>query len=418
MRYIIIISTLFITAGTKAQTKAKDTFAINILNTVEKVLRIAEDPKRHAMELAGEPIRHAFNGAMVYHSSVSFPGNSPTEFEQTHTWRKHGSTDWQWQVRLLDLPKGKQVELINATKKKVDSLLLSFASRKRPPYPDGTYEVTTSSWTNSPYYDSDALLLIVRVKKKLHNTEQQAVDSLLNLYKPLMQDPRVAYDKGGTFANAFRLEDISEAKTKEVYSALLKEMSNKNISATYQLMLNAPSFVDLQTISAQFTDAQRTQIRDLARKDIDAFYGNNNKPTTDPVIEKQKEIKEKQPPSDPCEREIWELSIKPGYYVTGNNRVAYVRDYSCATNRYTIVWKDASKNSRLNSEGISLEEMKAYRQTSAAPFIVCSNCRGIGYSMEYDWYQVNVASNTYARSNDQRKYTCGVCSGAGYIKVR
>ncbi len=418
MRYLIFMAAIFGTANLQAQTKAKDTFAINILNTVEKVLRIAEDPKHAAMKLAGEPIRLTRNGSMIYHSSVPFPGNVPTEFEQTHTWRKHGSTGWQWQVRLLDFPKGKQVELINVTKKKVDSLLLSFASRKRPPYPDGTYEVTTAAWTNSPYYDSDALLLIVRVKKKLHNTEQQAIDSLLRLYKPLMADTRVAHDKAGAFANAFKLEDISEAKTKEVYSGVLKEISNKNLGATYQLMLNAPSFVDLKAISAQFTEAQRTQIRDLAKKDIDAFYGNTNKPTTDPVIEKQKEIKEKQPPADPCEREIWELSIKPGYYVAGNNRVAYVRDYSCATDRYTIVWKDASKNSRLVAEGLSVEEMKAYRHTSAAPFIVCSNCRGIGYSMEYDWYKINVASNTYARSNDQRKYTCGVCSGAGYIKVR
>ncbi len=418
MRYLIIMAALFVTANLQAQPKVKDSFAIKILNTVDKVLRIAEDPKHYAMELAGEPIRLNRNGAMTYHSSVPFPGNVETEFEQTHTRRDLASTDWQWQVRLLNFPKGQQTALINATKIKVDSILLSFSARKRPPYPDGTYEVTTYSWTNSNYYDSDALFLIVRLKKKLHNTEQQAIDSLLKLYKPLMTDTRIAHDKAGSFANSFKLEDISEAKTKEAYAGVLKEIANKNLSAAYQLMLNAPSFVDLQAISAQFTEEQRTQIRVLARKDIDAFYGNNNNPSTDPVIEKQKEIKEKQPPADACERKIWELSIKPGYYVTGNNRVAYVRDYSCATDRYTIVWKDASKNSRLVAEGLSVEEMKAYRHTSAAPFIVCSNCRGIGYSMEYDWYKINVASNTYARSNDQRKYTCGVCAGAGHIKVR
>lgn len=418
MRYFIIIAALFVTTNIHAQTKVKDTFAINILTTVDKVLRIAEDPKRSAMELAGEPISMNFNGSMKYRSAVPFPGKATTEFEQTQTWRNHGITNWQWQVRLLDFPKGQQTALINATKKKVDSLLLSFDSRKRPPYPDGTYEVLTAALINLSYYDTDGLLLIVRVSKKLHNTEQQAVDSLLNLYKPLMVDPQVAHDKGGTFANAFRMEHISEAKTKEVFTSLLKELANKNISATYQLLLNAPSFLDFQAITAQFTEAQRTQIKDLARKDIDAFYANNNKPATDPVIEKRKEIKEKQPPSDPCEREIWELTIKPGYYVSGNNRVAYVRDYNCATDRYTVLYKDASKNNRLVAEGLSVEDMKAYRHTAAAPFIVCSNCRGIGYSMEYDWYQVNVASNAYARSNDQRKYTCGVCAGSGYIKVR
>jgi hypothetical protein len=418
MRYLIILAAAFVTAKLPAQTKAKDSFAISVLNTVDKVLRIAEDPKQLAMKLAAEPIRLNRNGAMTYHSSVPFPGNVSTEFEQTHTRRDLGSTDWQWQVRLLDFPKGQQTAQITATKIKVDSLLLSFASRKRTSYPDGTYEVSTYSWTNSNYYDSDALFLVVRLKKKLHNTEQQAIDSLLKLYKPLMADTRIAHDKAGSFANAFKLEDISEAKTKEVYSGVLKEISNKNLNAAYQLMLNAPSFVDLQAITAQFTEAQRTQIRVLAKKDIDEFYGTTNKPSSDPVIEKQKEIKEKQAPADPCEREIWELSIKPGYYVAGNNRVAYVRDYSCANNRYTIVWMDVSKNNRLVAEGLSVEEMKAYRHTSAAPFIVCSNCRGIGYSMEYDWYQVNVASNTYARSNDLRKYTCGVCSGAGHIKVR
>jgi hypothetical protein len=416
MRILIFLLLINSTSFAQTTNKVKDTFAINILSTVDKVLRIAEDPKRSAFELAGEPIKVGLNGATIYNAAIQLPGTVST-LEQINTWRSSGYTQWQWQAKLIDLPKGKGETLIMATKRKLDSLLSFFKTRKRSANPDGDWELTTNAWSNSPLYNEDGLLLTIHLKKKLHNNEQQAVDSLVKLYQPLMADPRIAYQRASTFSNAFRFEDIPNEKTAQAYLNSIKEVATINIESAYHMMMSAPYFMKMEDIVTQLTDAQKARIRELARKALDDFYGTTNYTAKDPVIEKKKEIKEKQPPSDPCEREIWELAIKPGYYISGNGRVAYVRDYNCASDSYTIFYLNA-EGKRLLNEPVSKSAMDSYRHSSAAPFIICSNCRGAGYSMEYDWYQVNVASNYYARSNDQRKYTCGVCSGSGFIKVR
>lgn len=236
----------------------------------------------------------------------------------------------------------------------------------------------------------------------------------------LPSDKATASKCGRQFAAALALEGIEKQKITNIYTELLKEIAYKDITAAFHLLVEAPvSSNELKAITDQLTASQQQEIRKISRQVIDDFYAEyNGQPKPDVVLEKKKEIEKATPPSDPCQREIWELSIKPGYYISGNGKVAYVRDYSCAANTYTIAWLDRARSSRLVMETLSVDAMRSYHHTSSAPFLICSHCKGQGYSLEYDWYQVNVASNYYARSNDQRKYTCGVCSGAGYIKVR
>jgi hypothetical protein len=64
------------------------------------------------------------------------------------------------------------------------------------------------------------------------------------------------------------------------------------------------------------------------------------------------------------------------------------------------------------------QQIKNYKSSTQFPFLLCNHCKGVGYFMEYDWYQMGVGSSLYARSTKQRLYTCGVCSGKGYIQVR
>lgn len=423
MRYLASFTMFFIAITSFAQNgqpnKIKDSLAFNVLSTVDKVLRIVENPKRQALELAGEPIKTNYNGGAIYQSSIIFPGSVNSRFFQTGTRRYEGITEWQWAAQLLEFPKGQRSAVITALQKKVDSILVSLKTRKRPPDPDGDYEIETAAWINSTYYDKDGISLIIRLKKKLHNTEQQAVDSLLRLYKPLMSDPSLARECAANFRRALDLENIAGDKVKTVYREAFKETADKNIKAAFAMLMEAPGTTDeLTLMTSQLNSGQQAEIKSMARKNVEDYVAKNNNTQRDPVIEKKNEIEKVTPPSDPCKREIWELSIKPGYYISGNSRVAYVSDYSCSTNTYTIAWIDPTRNNRLIMESLSVEGMQSYRHTSSSPFLICSHCKGHGYSLEYDWYQVNVASNYYARSNDQRKYTCGVCSGAGYIKVR
>ena len=282
MRYIIF--TLFITANIQAQTKVKDTLAINILTTVDKVLRIAEDPKRGAMELAGEPTRSELNGSMIYRSSLAFPGNAKTELLQTSTYRIDGYANWQWRVFLLEVPKGEKAALIAETQKKADTILTSFNSRKKTTSPFKDYELTTAPLINSTWFDTDGLLLIVSFTKKIHNTEQQALDSLVRLYKPLMVNPAIAKEYASVFGNALRFEDIATDKAKAAYINVVKEIADKNITAAFNMLINGPYFVGMQEALAQLNSSQQASIREMAQKAVEDYAANNNRTGQEQIL--------------------------------------------------------------------------------------------------------------------------------------
>jgi hypothetical protein len=390
-----------------AKNVIKDTFAFNVLSTIDKILRVAEDPTKHPMLLAGELLKTSFRGGGIYQSTITIPGSVRTEFTQIDTDRDKGKTSWELTITMIDTPKGKHPGAV-AMKQKLDSLVTSFKNRKGSMYAGGSI--------NDKYYERDNVYIIISIYKGLYNTEQGAIDSVVNLYKPLLSNRATAGDCAPKFTKALELEGIKQGKIIELFTSLFKEIANKNLGAAFDMLIGGPSYIDVQIAKSALSYSQQEEIKKMATKAVEDFYGNNySRP--DVVVEKKKEIDQQQPPSDPCKKEIWELRIKPGWYVSGNGRTAYVTEYSCATHTYTIAWVNATKKLEFE-KGLSPNAMAAYTGTSSSPFIICSHCKGIGYSMEYDWYQVNVASNHYAKSDKQRKYSCGVCSGAGYIKVR
>lgn len=394
----------------------KDSFAFNVLATVDKILRVAEEAKKHPMTLAGEPLKTNYNGGMTYKSAVQLLGSEKAEFCLNYTRRDAGNTEWIWMTTVIDTPKGAHSAAVLAMHKKLDSLLLSFKDRGKLLGPNFSFSTWAS--VNEASLERDFLFLKISFEKGIYNTEQGVIDSMIRLYKPLLSDKTTANECGEKFSKAMQLEGISAARIKQIYEDIVKEIAYKDINTAFQLMLGAPYFVEMKTLKEQLTYSQQEEITKLATKVVEDYNAKyNGKPKPDVVLEKKKEIEKVTPPSDPCKREIWDLKIKPGWYVTGSGHTAYVRDYSCSTHTYTISWVNPTKK-LVTEKGITVDAMNAYSPTSASPFIVCSHCNGVGYSMEYDWYQVNVASNHYAKSNDQRKYSCGVCSGAGYLKIR
>ncbi len=392
-------------------TTIKDTFAFNVLTALDKVLRVAEDPTKHPMLLAGELLKMSWRGGGLYQSAISVPGSVRAEFSQTHTDRDKRTTDWEWTLTLIDTPKGKHPGAA-AIKQKLDSLIVSFEKRKQ-----GKFSMYVGGSINDKYYERDGVYIIVNLYKGLYNLEQRAIDSIVNLYKPLLSDRATAGDCAVKFTKALELEGIKQDKIIMLFTNLFEEIANKNLGAAFDMLVGGPSFIDVKKTTEGLSYSQQEEIKKMASKKVQDFYAEyNGYPKPDVVVAKKKEIEKKQPPADPCKREIWELRVKPGWYVSGNNRIAYVTEYSCATHTYTIAWVNGTK--LVFEKGISPDAMAAYIGTTSSPFIVCDQCKGIGYSMEYDWYQVNVASNYYAKSDKQRQYSCGVCSGRGHIKVR
>jgi hypothetical protein len=386
----------------------KDTFAFNVLTTIDKVLRIAEDPKQHPMQLAGELLKSSHRGGGIYQSTINIPGSVGTEFNQSSTDRDKQTTSWEWTATMIDTPKG-QYRDAAAIKQKLDSLIVNFKNRSKS-------SIYVSGAINDKYYDRDRVVIYVTIFKGLHNTEQQAIDSVVNLYRPLLSNRATADECSQKFTKALDLEGVKQPRIIEIFTDLFKEIANKNLGAAFDMLVGGPHYIDVQIAKSVLSYSQQEEIKNMASRKVDEFYGRNY-PKPDVVVEKKKEIEQQQAPTDPCKKQIWELRIKPGWYISGNGRTAYVTEYSCATHTYTIAWVNDAKK-LVFEKNLSPGAMAVYTGTSSSPFTICGHCKGIGYSMENDWYQVNVASNYYAKSDKQRKYSCGVCSGSGYIKLR
>jgi hypothetical protein len=395
----------------------KDTFAFYLLSTLDKVLRIAEDPSKHPMLLAGEHIRTHRTGEGIYQSTIAMPGAITSELKFVRTFRKEGRSNWQWVLTIADTPKGKDPRL-SALVQKIDTLIKNFDSRTKAS--GAGVAIYTNSYINTSWKNRDQIYLTIGFSRKIYNTEQGAIDSLISLYHPLLSDKTTAQECAEKFAYAITIEGFEHEKARELFTAQVLQIVDKNVPAAFQVMMGAPFFIDVKEIKAKLSPSQQEQVVKMAQQVIGDYDKHMDKLTRkDVVVEKKKEIEKEKPPSDPCEKRLWDLKIKPGYYVQGNGHIAYVREYSCATNTFSIAYQDPKQNNKLVlKSGISYAGMKAYSYTSSAPFIICSHCQGAGHSMEYDWYQMGVGSNFYAQSNKQRKYTCGVCKGSGYIKVR
>ncbi|HEV7781306.1 MAG TPA: hypothetical protein VGO58_08565 [Chitinophagaceae bacterium] len=393
----------------------KDSFAFNVLTTVDKIMRIAEDPKRHPMELAGEPLKSNYSGGMTYHSTILLAG-SDAAFLLYNTWRDQQKTNWEWTTTVIDIPKGLNTAAVAGMHRKLDSLLLSFKDRGKLLGPN--FQLSTWSSTRDTSSKHDMITLKISFDKGLYNTEQGAIDSIIHLYKPLLSDKRTAYDCGDKFAKALTLEGIRKEKIGEVYTSIVKDVAGIDIDAAYQLLMAPVYQIDPKDVKEQLTWSQQQAISKMAAKTIEDYNAKyNGQPKPDVVMQKKKEIEKVTPPTDPCKREIWDLRLKPGWYITDNTRVAYVIDYSCTSHTYTIAWVSDKKRLEFGRD-LTTDKMAAWSFSRESPFNVCLHCHGIGYIMEYDWYQVNVASNYYARSNKQSQYTCGICKGAGYMKIR
>lgn len=413
--YSLFITAILITNACFAQKSAakpakqtvKDTFAINLLNSVDKLLGMATNDKITGKAMAGEFIGITEGEHTEWLSLAQVPSSIKTTCLHDHSFRNYECVRWEWTAII---PQGKGDKPV--TKERVEKIVQNF-NIKDIQYKGQNFQCEVNA------YNSEVFLKITYFKA-LHNTEQEAIDSLLQLYKPLLLSRQTAGTCIRRLENAFGIEGISKEAVLATYKKLIKQIADTDIEAAFETMMGIRSDEDSKIILNQLSYAQQEQIRTMAKKivaDYNAQFTPKT-PQTDVVLAKKKEIEKAKVPTDPCEREIWELKLKPGNYITGNGWAGQITGYSCGNNTYNIAWYDAKAKRITMEKNVLVNATSAYSLANNAPFMICRNCQGEGHSLEYEWYQVNVASSTYARSNKQNKVPCGACGSRGCIIVR
>lgn len=397
------------TTPTPAKQTVKDTFAIHLLNAVDKLLAMATNEKLTGMDMVGEFVGVSSWENREWFSKVHVPRSQQSTCTHNITNRSAGITDWSWKATISKTAIGKLSTA--SAKERAEQVLQQFTIKKLQ-YKGGIFDYSI--------YETDTDLYIkINYYKGLHNTEQQVLDSLDQLYRPLLLKKEIAGECTKRLERAFFVEGISKDKSLAYFKKLLPQIANTDLAAAFETLMSISSTEDYKILTAELSYSQNEQLRNMGRKVVEDYAAKRqqaNQP--DVVIAKKKEIEKTQVPTDPCKREIFELALKPGHYISGGGTVGQITSYSCTTHSYTIAWYNASSKRITIAKDVSVASTAGYFIANSAPFMLCRNCKGEGVFEENEWYQVNVASNYYAKSNKTRKIACGECGSRGCIVVR
>jgi hypothetical protein len=386
-----------------------DAFARNLLTTVNRVYTVLEKPKDHFKLLAGSLDSVTAKGAPVYSAKIVLPGSISTTVEKTSTNLDQGIAQWEWCVRFVNEPwKMADTSPIRNLQRAIDTLLNSFS--KKPGVRTWVYNSLDQSWMKEC-----VLELRITFREPYTASRQQIKDSLVSVYLPLLKQKEFTNAVSYQFYGALDIEGFSNEEKVEIIMPVVKQVINHDFYAGYLFVLNRPYYIS--NFNAALTPEQRERVTKTARGELDAYYASFEKPKQNPVVQQQQKLASEKIPDDPCQKEIYYLKNKPGYYITYNGTTALISGYSCPENSYTICYLD-TKGKLVFAKNIPVASIAGAPRSSASPFIICNNCRGQGYFMEYDWYDMNSYTGHYARSNKLRQISCGVCSGSGHIKVR
>lgn len=397
------------TMGQRRMPLADDDFARNLLTTVNRVYTVLEKPKDHFKLLAETLDSVTAKGAPVYSAKIVLPGSISSTVEKISTDPESGIARWEWCVQFVNEPKKMaDTSAVRKLQRTIDTLLNSF--NKRPGGQTWIYNSLDQSWMKE-------CLLELRIifKEPFTASRQQIRDSLVTLYLPLLKNKALTKTASYQFMGALEIEGFSNEEKVDIIMPVVKQVINHDFYAGYLFVLNRPYYIS--NFNAALTPEQRERVTKTAREELDAYYASFEKPKQNPVVQQQQKIAAEKIPDDPCQKEIYYLKNKPGYYIVYNGSTALISAYSCPENTYTLCYLDG-KGKLVFVKNIPLASVAGVPRSSASPFIICSNCRGQGYFMEYDWYDMNSYTGHYARSNKLRQISCGVCSGSGHIKVR
>lgn len=361
-----------------------DTFANNILASAASFLRVVENPKKNVYYFMADLRETNSDGEAVYSAPFPLPGFT-ANVRKVSTDRSAGQTEWIWSARFIEAPRGQKTELIKTLMKRADSLLHFFDNRLKVYTIDKAGVLRVNDNLNRTWMPTEYAEITIYFRKASYNTEQQAYDSLVSLYKPLLVQPNLAEECTGKLTNAFKVEGIPNERVKAFYLGYIKEVADKNINAAFKIMVNTPYFIKPEELVAQLSESQKAEIRTIATKVVDDFYnkqrqnanGGETVATQQKKIEAEKQVNK----CDKLKNEHDAYKYKKGLTVIGylNNlsTIGIITNIDCANEKVSISIPSNTYNGTTRAADISFATFRFWNKHTKQ-YYRCSRCGGEG----------------------------------------
>ena len=361
---------------TNKKTAVTDSATYTFLFPVIKMMQVAEDPKKGTAFIMTDLKETNAEGQAVYAAPYTI-NNFKSILVKKETDRIKQTTTWEWTGTFFEAPKG-SIEQGTRAERRADSLL-KLLQYKRGNSPN------TISYVGSYFYDfTNPAAAGVRLifTKGLHNSEQEAYDSLIKLYKPLLFAPAFSSGAAQQLGYALQLEGFDKNKINACFKDLLNEVANKNAAAAYQLLLGVPGFVDFKALKEQLRADKRNEITAMAKKQVDEFYEKERRKINgDPVVAQEKKLQNEKSLNgctsiNANQQNKYQLGITMISTQNGTPFIVRLTSIDCATKTVTIT-KPGKRTAHDFVLHLPFDVYERY-EIHAKQFHRCNNCGGEG----------------------------------------
>jgi hypothetical protein len=409
---------------TAAQTP--DTLRQQVLAATSSFLKLVENPKKEVYFFMNDLRETDDMGQPVYTAPYSLPGFTAT-VRKTYTDRQAGQTHWIWSSRFIEVPKGTRAAELDTLHKKVTGILTVFQNRVKAYTKDkAAYIAVSSNFTGAG--QTDYLELRIEFIKAAYNTEQQAYDSLVNLYTPLLYQTQTATECTEKLKKAFHIERIPQEMTSRFFKTTIKSLAANNIDAAYKVLLAAPN--DVMDVVRELDENQKAVINKKATQQVEDYYKSQRNSQQGETVATQQKKMEADKQLDKCEqlkKQPNAYKYKKGITVTGTvnfkGYMGILSSIDCVNGKIHVlipgvIGKTASYIIAVGFADFVRWE-KSYRQ-----YHRCTRCGGEGgenrvhtetrvKELPFGYFEGITTTSTRTKTTTFWE-TCYKCSGTGY----
>jgi len=405
-----------------------DTFSFQITDAIKKVTTVAVNPKKTAMSLASVFIKNGDYEMPIYSSTVAIPGKENT-LQKGRVNRLNDTTQWKWNSVIVSSPRGVKVAEIHSLKEKIDSILqkipeLAATDSKNHISMISVYESVNQSWR-----DNDILELSIWFTKPNNNTEQQAIDSILKMYRPMLSNVYQAREAAKRFPEALLTEDVAKGKVIDIFKQELKATADVNTRAAFEMLMGVPYSIPLDNLKDGLTYNQKQDISGYADELVKGYYKKN-----DPVSQVTTPVSSVGTTEAKTLEytRITSLTPKDGY----SSKEYYVVGYDHTTQKYQVIMREyvAAKKTFFKTDAnvphyeltnyfYTEEQLDAKYTSTGKHYKFCSGCGGSGVTHQTQtrtaggWEQTNFNVHVYTTPRVTAQWSemvgCPVCYGVG-----
>lgn len=414
-------------AAGKNQSPGLDSFSYTVLSAAIKMTRVAEDPKKGVGYFTTAAAKTGLNGEQIYTAPVAIAG-----FESTITLNKtdrvNNTSSWIWE---LTYASASTTTALKGLHLKIDSLLKTY-KHKTGKAPNMVESLIT---TVNPYATPNPTASItLYFTKPLHNSKQQAQDSLLALYKPLMLQPAFAEKATRYFACALEKEAIFESDQARLdfLKEQVKQVASQNIDAGFEIFtgdLWPCGKIDYKALLTELPTAQQDGIRERAKRQVEAYYEEQKRKSGSSMVADQKKLVEEKKLLNECSSILGAVAhmYKTGVTVASSdskNYIGLLQAVDCKNRKVTILIPGSVRKNKSELKVIGFDEY-AFWHKHIKQYSRCTACGGEGGEMitsssskvkELPFgYFSGIETKVVRTTTSTAWEDCGRCGGSGWF---